>query len=52
MTRVQESFQEGRQKLTERFEAETASLASRYHELETSLKMQHKRLALLTSQVM
>jgi len=44
--------QTGRQKLAERFETETASFASRYRELEMSLKMQHKRLALLTSQVM
>lgn len=44
--------QAGRQKLAERFETETASFTSRYRELELSLKMQHKRLALLTSQVM
>jgi stearoyl-CoA desaturase (delta-9 desaturase) len=45
-------MQAGKQKLAERFETETASFASRYRELEMSLKMQHKRLALLTSQVM
>ena len=44
--------QAGRQKLAERFETETASFGMRYRELEMSLKMQHKRLALLTSQVM
>ncbi|MDH3787724.1 MAG: fatty acid desaturase [Xanthomonadales bacterium] len=47
-----ERVQAGRQKLAERFETETASFTSRYRELEMSLKMQHKRLALLTSQVM
>ena len=47
-----ERMQQGRQKLTERFETETASLASRYRELELSLKMQHKRVAMLTAQVM
>jgi len=47
-----ERVQEGRQKLAERLETETASLTARYRELEQSLKMQHKRLALLTSQVM
>jgi len=47
-----ERMQQGRQKLAERFENETASLTSRYRELEKSLKMQHKRLALLTAQVM
>jgi stearoyl-CoA desaturase (delta-9 desaturase) len=47
-----ERVQVSRQKLTERFEAETASLATRYRELEKSLKLQHKRLALLTAQVM
>jgi len=47
-----ERMQVSKQKLTERFEAETASLAARYRELETSLKRQHKRLALLTAQVM
>lgn len=46
-----ERVQVGRQKLAERFETETASFTSRYRELEMSLKMQHKRLALLTSQV-
>jgi hypothetical protein len=38
--------------LAERIESETASFTSRYRELEMSLKMQHKRLALLTAQVM
>lgn len=47
-----ERMQQGRQKLAERFETETASLASRYRELELSLKMQHKRVAMLTAQVM
>jgi len=47
-----ERVQAGRQKLAERFETETASFTTRYRELELSLKMQHKRLALLTSQVM
>jgi len=47
-----ERVQSGKQKLAERFETETASFATRYRELELSLKMQHKRLALLTSQVM
>jgi stearoyl-CoA desaturase (delta-9 desaturase) len=46
-----ERVQVGKQKLAERFETETASFATRYRELEMSLKMQHKRLALLTSQV-
>ena len=40
-----------RQRLAERIETETASLTQRYRELEKSLKLQHKRLALLTSQV-
>ena len=43
--------QMGRQKLAERIESETASLTARYRELERSLKQQHKRLALLTAQV-
>jgi stearoyl-CoA desaturase (delta-9 desaturase) len=47
-----ERVQAGRQKLAERFETETASFTTRYRELELSLKMQHKRLALLTAQVM
>jgi stearoyl-CoA desaturase (delta-9 desaturase) len=47
-----ERVQAGKQKLAERIETETASFASRYRELELSLKMQHKRLALLTAQVM
>ena len=46
-----ERVQSGKQKLAERFEAETASLAARYRELERSLKMQRKRIALLTAQV-
>jgi stearoyl-CoA desaturase (delta-9 desaturase) len=47
-----ERVQLHRQKLAERIEIETSSLTSRYRELEKSLKMQHKRLALLTAQVM
>lgn len=47
-----ERVQQSRQKLAERFETETASLATRYRELELSLKMQHKRVAMLTAQVM
>jgi len=47
-----ERVQQSRQKLAERFETETALLAARYRELETSLKMQHTRVALLTAQVM
>ena len=47
-----ERMQASKQKLAERIETETASFASRYRELEMSLKMQHKRLALLTAQVM
>jgi stearoyl-CoA desaturase (delta-9 desaturase) len=43
--------QTGRQKLAERIGSETASLTARYRELERSLKQQHKRLALLTAQV-
>ncbi len=46
-----ERVQLHRQKLAERIETETASLTQRYRELEKSLKLQHKRLALLTSQV-
>jgi len=46
-----ERVQSGKQKLAERFEAETASLGARYRELERSLKKQQKRVALLTSQV-
>jgi stearoyl-CoA desaturase (delta-9 desaturase) len=34
-----------------RVDAEKAALAARYHELECSLKMQHKRVALLAAQV-
>jgi len=48
MVRVQSH----RRKLAERFETETASLTTRYRELERSLKLQHKRLVLLTAQVM
>ena len=47
-----ERMQASKQKLAERIESETATFASRYRELEISLKMQHKRLALLTAQVM
>jgi stearoyl-CoA desaturase (delta-9 desaturase) len=47
-----ERVQSQRQRLAERLETETASLTARYRELEKSLKMQHKRLALLTAQVM
>ena len=46
-----ERVQIHRQKLAERIEAETASLTARYRELERSLKLQHKRLALLTAAV-
>jgi phage shock protein A len=46
-----ERMQSGRQRLAERIESETASLTARYRELEKSLKLQHKRLALLTAQV-
>ena len=46
-----ERVQAGRQRLAERIETETASLTARYRELEKSLKLQHKRLALLTAQV-
>jgi stearoyl-CoA desaturase (delta-9 desaturase) len=46
-----ERVQQGKQKLAERFEIETALLATHYRELEFSLKMQRKRLALLTAQV-
>jgi stearoyl-CoA desaturase (delta-9 desaturase) len=46
-----ERVQLGRQKLAERIEAETASLTARYRDLERSLKMQHKRVAMLVSQV-
>jgi stearoyl-CoA desaturase (delta-9 desaturase) len=47
-----ERVQQGRQALADRIGVETASLAARYRELERSLKLQHKRLALLTAQVM
>ncbi len=47
-----ERVQAGRQKLAEVIGNETASFASRYRELEMSLKMQRKRLALLTAQIM
>jgi stearoyl-CoA desaturase (delta-9 desaturase) len=46
-----ERVQSGKQKLAERFETETASLAARYRELERRLKMQQKRVALLSAQV-
>jgi stearoyl-CoA desaturase (delta-9 desaturase) len=46
-----ERMQQGRQRLAERIETETASLAARYRELEKSLQLQRKRLALLTAQV-
>lgn len=45
-------MQQGKQRLAERFESEAASLTARYRELERSLKLQHKRLAMLTAQVM
>ena len=41
-----ERMQAQRQRLADRCEQETASLASRYRELEMSLKLQRKRLAL------
>jgi stearoyl-CoA desaturase (Delta-9 desaturase) len=47
-----ERMQQGRQRIAERFESETASLTARYRDLERSLKLQHKRLAMLTAQVM
>ncbi len=47
-----ERVQQGKQRLAERFESGNASLTARYRELEKSLKLQHKRLALLTAQVM
>lgn len=47
-----ERVQQGRQRLAERIESGNASLTARYRELERSLKLQHKRLALLTAQVM
>ena len=46
-----ERMQLSKQKLAERLESEAALLAFRYRELELSLKMQHKRLAMLTAQV-
>ena len=46
-----ERVQQGKQKLTERIETETALLATHYRELEFCLKMQRKRLALLTAHV-
>ena len=46
-----ERVQSGKQKIAERIETETASLTSRYHELERSLKMQQKRVAMLAAQV-
>ena len=47
-----ERVQLSKQKLAERIESEAAWLTFRYRELELSLKMQHKRLAMLTAQVM
>lgn len=47
-----ERVQQGRQRIAERIENETASLTARYRELEGSLKQQHKRLAMLTAQAM
>jgi stearoyl-CoA desaturase (delta-9 desaturase) len=47
-----ERMQHGRQRLAERFESEAASLTARYRDLERSLKLQHKRLVMLTAQVM
>jgi stearoyl-CoA desaturase (delta-9 desaturase) len=47
-----ERVQQGRQMLADRIGVEAASLTARYRELERSLKLQHKRLALLTAQVM
>jgi stearoyl-CoA desaturase (delta-9 desaturase) len=47
-----ERVQQGKQRLAERIESETALLTARYRELEKSLKQQHKRLAMLTAQVM
>ena len=44
-------MQQHKQKLADRIEAETAALTARYRELERSLKLQHKRLALLTAAV-
>jgi stearoyl-CoA desaturase (delta-9 desaturase) len=47
-----ERVQQGRQMLADRIETETSSLTASYRELENNLKMQHKRLTLLTAQVM
>jgi stearoyl-CoA desaturase (delta-9 desaturase) len=47
-----ERVNQGKQRLAERFESGNAALTARYRELEKSLKLQHKRLALLTAQVM
>jgi stearoyl-CoA desaturase (delta-9 desaturase) len=46
-----ERMQLSKQKLAERIESEAALLTFRYRELELNLKMMHKRLALLTAQV-
>jgi len=46
-----ERVQSGKQRLAERIETETASLTARYRELEKSLKMQQKRVAILAAQV-
>ena len=47
-----ERVQAHRKRLAERIGAETNALADRYRELERSLKLQRKRLALLTAHVM
>jgi stearoyl-CoA desaturase (Delta-9 desaturase) len=47
-----ERVQQGKQRLAERFESGNAALTARYRELEKSLQLQHKRLAMLTAQVM
>jgi hypothetical protein len=44
-----ERVQVHRKRLAERIGAETASLTERYRELERSLNLQRKRLALLTA---
>ena len=46
-----ERVQMGKQRLSDRIDHERSSLASRYRELERSLKLQHKRVALLAAQV-
>ncbi len=47
-----ERVAQSRQKLADRIETERALLSTHYRELEFSLKMQRKRLALLTAQLM